>query len=111
MSPQARKNGSSTPLKNTAVPALRAIWTGQRGRCLSRPQNKQVAGTRQGCWRRGKGSRGLSAEKSLRWKSIVLGLLVASVSGVAISPLLQNLYGIAVPPSIERGDFTAGLVV
>ena len=47
----------------------------------------------------------------MRWKSIALGWLVASVSGLAISPLLQNIYSIAVPPPIERGDFTAGLVI
>ena len=40
-----------------------------------------------------------------------MGWLVASVSGLAISPLLQNIHSIAVPPPIERGDFTAGLVV
>ena len=40
-----------------------------------------------------------------------MGWLVASVSGVAISPLLHNLYGLAVPPPIERGQFTAGLVI
>ena len=39
------QNGSSTSPKNTAVPALRAIWTGQRGAaCL--PQDKQMIGTR-----------------------------------------------------------------
>jgi hypothetical protein len=53
----------------------------------------------------------LTAEKSLKWKSIVLGWLVASVSGLVISPLLFNLYGLAVPPPLVRGDFTAGLVI
>lgn len=41
----------------------------------------------------------------------MLGWLVASVSGLAISPLLHDLYSIAVSPPIERGDFTAGLVI
>ena len=40
-----------------------------------------------------------------------MGWLVASVSGLAISPLLLNLYGLAAPPPIVRGDFTAGLVI
>jgi hypothetical protein len=53
----------------------------------------------------------LTAENSLKWKSIVLGWLVASVSGLVISPLLYNLYGLAVPPPLVRGDFTAGLVI
>lgn len=53
----------------------------------------------------------MSAEKGFRWKSIVLGWLVAFVSGAAISPLLHNLYGLAVPPPIMRGDFTADLVI
>jgi hypothetical protein len=47
----------------------------------------------------------------LRWKSIVVGWLVAAVTGLVISPLLRGLYGSAAPPPIERGDFTAGLVI
>lgn len=53
----------------------------------------------------------VSAGKSLRWKSIVVGWLVAAVMGLVISPLLRNLYGVAAPPPIGRGDFTAGLVI
>ena len=41
----------------------------------------------------------------------MLGWLVASVSGLVISPLLNALYGLAVPPPLVRGDFTADLVV
>jgi hypothetical protein len=109
MSPQARKIGSSTSSKNTAVPALRAIWTGERGRCMSTPgQTDDWNAT--GMWTKRQGKR-LSAERSLRWKSIVLGWLVASVSGLAISPLLRTLYGLAVPPPTVRGDFTADLVI
>jgi hypothetical protein len=52
----------------------------------------------------------MSAGKGLGWKSILVGWLVAAVTGLVISPLLRSLYGIAAPPPIERGDFTAGLV-
>jgi hypothetical protein len=47
----------------------------------------------------------------VRWKSIVVGWLVAAVIGLVVSPLLRSLYGIAAPPPIERGDFTVGLVI
>lgn len=52
----------------------------------------------------------MSAAKGLSWKSIVVGWLVAAVTGLVVSPLLLSLYGIVAPPPIERGDFTAGLV-
>jgi hypothetical protein len=48
--------------------------------------------------------------KGLRWKSIVVGWLVAAITGLLVSPLLRSLYGIAAPPPLGRGDFTAGLV-
>jgi hypothetical protein len=47
----------------------------------------------------------------LRWKSILVGWLVAAVTGLVISPLLRSLYGIAAPPPIGRGEFTAGMVI
>ena len=47
----------------------------------------------------------------MRWRSIVVGWVVAAVTGLVISPILRGLYGVAAPPPIERGDFTAGLVI
>ena len=53
----------------------------------------------------------MSAAKSLRWKSIVAGWLVAAVAGVAISTLLRSLYGVVAPPPIVGKNLTAGLVI
>lgn len=52
----------------------------------------------------------VSEARSLRWKSVVVGWLVAAATGLLVSPLLRGLYGVAVPPPIERSDLTASLV-
>jgi hypothetical protein len=57
------------------------------------------------------GEGGLASEaKGLRWKSVVVGWLVAAATGLLVSPLLRGLYGVAVPPPVERSDLTASLV-
>ncbi len=46
-----------------------------------------------------------------RWAAVALGWAVAVLAGVVISTLLRLLYGLLAGPEVERGSFTAAVVV
>ncbi len=52
-----------------------------------------------------------SKRRGIRWKSVALGWVVAAFAGAIISPLLRGLYGLVSEPPVERGEFTAAVVV
>ncbi len=52
-----------------------------------------------------------SRDKGVRWGSVALGWVAAVLAGVVISPLLRILYGLVVEPPVQRGEFTASVVV
>lgn len=49
-------------------------------------------------------------EGRVHWGAAALGWLVAVAAGVLITPLLRLLYGLAIEPPIERGEFTTAVV-
>lgn len=52
-----------------------------------------------------------SADKGVRWGAVALGWTAATLTGVAISPLLGILYELLSGPPAERGGLTGGAVV
>jgi len=52
-----------------------------------------------------------SARKGIRWGSVTLGWLAAVLAGAVSSALLRALYGFMVEPPVERGEFTATIIV
>ncbi len=52
-----------------------------------------------------------SVRKGVRWRSVAVGWLVAVLVGAIISPLLRGLYGLVAEPPVERGEFTAAIIV
>ena len=51
-----------------------------------------------------------SRGRGIRWGAAALGWIVASVAGVPLSSAFRFLYGLAVGPPAERGEFTATIV-
>lgn len=47
----------------------------------------------------------------IRWGAVSSGWAVAVLTGVLISSILRLLYGLLAKPPIERGEFTASVVV
>ena len=47
----------------------------------------------------------------IRWGAVALGLAAAVLTGAVFSVLLRSLYGLLVGPGVERGSFTAAMVV
>ena len=52
-----------------------------------------------------------SERKGISWGSVALGWAVAVIAGAVISPILRVLYGLVSEPPVERGEFTAAVVV
>jgi hypothetical protein len=52
-----------------------------------------------------------NAHRGIRWGSVALGWLVASVTGALISLLFGGLYGLVDDPPAQGGEITAGFVV
>ena len=50
-------------------------------------------------------------QDGIRWGAVSSGWAVAALVGVLISPVLRLLYGLLAKPPIERGEFTASVVV
>ncbi len=49
--------------------------------------------------------------RETRWGAVGLGWVVAVLAGIVISPILRLLYGLFAEPPVERGEFTAAMVV
>ncbi len=49
--------------------------------------------------------------RETRWGAVGLGWVVAVLAGIVISPILRLLYGLFAEPPVERGEFTAAVVV
>jgi hypothetical protein len=49
--------------------------------------------------------------KRIRWGVVALGWVVAVFSGIVISTILRQLYGLLTGSPVERGELTATLVV
>ncbi len=49
--------------------------------------------------------------EGVSWRSVALGWVVAVLVGAVVSPTLRTLYGLVVEPPLERGEFTATVVV
>lgn len=47
----------------------------------------------------------------IRWGAVAFGWVLAVLTGIAISTLLRQLYGLIAEPPVERGAFTAAVVV
>ncbi len=56
-------------------------------------------------------NRTAGARDGTRWGAVALGLAVAVVAGVVTSTSLRLLYGLLAGPEVERGSFTAAVVV
>ncbi len=52
-----------------------------------------------------------SEHKGVSWGSVALGWVVAVLVGAVISPILRVLYSLVSEPPVERGEFTAAVVV
>lgn len=52
-----------------------------------------------------------SARDGTRWGAVALGLAVAVLAGIVTSTSLRLLYGLLAGPEVERGAFTAAVVV
>ena len=52
-----------------------------------------------------------TGRKGISWGSVALGWAVAVFAGAVISPILRVLYGLVSEPPVERGEFTAAVVV
>lgn len=46
-----------------------------------------------------------------RWDAVVFGWALALLTGIATSTILRLLYGLLAEPPVERGEFTAAVVV
>ena len=57
------------------------------------------------------GNETASARAGTRWGAVALGWTVATLTGIVTSTLLRLLYGLLVGPEVERGSFTAAVVV
>lgn len=53
----------------------------------------------------------MNAGKGIRWGSVALGWLVATVVGALISLIFGGLYGLVDEPATRGGEITAGFVV
>ncbi len=49
--------------------------------------------------------------RETRWGAVGLGWVVAVLAGIVISSVLRLLYGFLAEPPIERGEFTAAVLV
>src|SRR5436305_15172274 len=49
--------------------------------------------------------------KDTCWGAGAFGWVVAVVTGIVISPILRQMYGLLTEPPVERGEFTATVVV
>ena len=56
-------------------------------------------------------SRTARAGEGTRWKAVALGWAVAILTGIVTSSVLRLLYGLLAGPEVERGSFTAAVVV
>ncbi len=57
------------------------------------------------------GNRTVGARDSTRWGAVALGWAAAVLAGIVTSTLLRLLYGLLAGPEVERGSFTAAVVV
>ncbi|MDP9474494.1 MAG: hypothetical protein M3R38_02140 [Actinomycetota bacterium] len=57
------------------------------------------------------GNRTAGARDGTRWRAVALGWAVAVLVGIVTSTLLRALYGLLAGPEVERGSFTAAVVV
>lgn len=56
-------------------------------------------------------SRTVRSGEGTRWEAVALGWAVAILTGIVISSVLRLLYGLLAGPEVERGSFTAAVVV
>ncbi len=54
---------------------------------------------------------GSNGARETRWEAVGLGWVVAVLAGIVISSILRLIYGFFAEPPIERGEFTAAVVV
>ena len=54
---------------------------------------------------------GSNGARETRWEAVGLGWVVAVLAGIVISSILRLMYGFFAEPPIERGEFTAAVVV
>lgn len=57
------------------------------------------------------GNRTAGARDGIRWEAVALGLAAAVLTGIVTSTLVRLLYGFLAGPEVERGAFTAAVVV
>ena len=57
------------------------------------------------------GNRAAGARDGIRWGAVGLGCAVAVLAGIVTSASLRWLYGLLAGPEVERGSFTAAVVV
>ncbi len=54
---------------------------------------------------------GSTSKSVVSWRAVSLGWAAAVFAGFAINPFLRSLYGLLSEPPVERGRFTAAIVV
>ncbi len=50
-------------------------------------------------------------KRSIRWGAVAFGWVLAVLTGIVVSTILRQMYGLIAEPQVERGVFTAAVVV